>query len=178
MTRLINLQDYILSNSLQYIEMVIYSVAAFFIPFFIGHPQIAVGIIVNAMLIVSALNLKGWKLAPIIILPSIAMLARGALFGPFTIFLIYMIPFIWVGNLILVLSFKGFKLRLKQNYWLTLVLGAFFKSGFLFLSAFVLYYFGLIPVVFLIAMGIMQIVTAIFGGVAAFGLHEAKKRLA
>ena len=57
--RLIDLQDYLLSNSYQYFELVVYSVAGFFVPFLIGHPQIAVGIIVNAMLITSALNLKG-----------------------------------------------------------------------------------------------------------------------
>ena len=175
---LIDLQDYMLSDSLQYIEMVIYSVAAFFIPFFIGNPQIAVGIIVNAMLVVSALNLKGWKLAPIIILPSIAMLARVALFGPFTIFLIYMIPFIWIGNFILVCTFKYFKLRKKQNYWLTLVLGIVLKSGFLFISALILFYLGLIPVVFLTAMGILQVVTAIFGGFVAYGAHNLKRILA
>lgn len=176
--RLLNLQDYILSNSYQYFEMIVYAAAGFFIPFFIGHPQIAVGIVVNAMLIVSALNLKGWKIAPIIILPSIAMVLRGALFGQFTIFLLYMIPFIWIGNFILVLSFKYFKLRRNTNYWLTLVLGTAFKSGFLFLSALVLFYLGLIPVVFLTAMGVLQVITAIFGGAAAYGLHEAKRRLA
>jgi len=175
--KLINLQDYLLDNSRQYFEMVVYSVAGFFVPFLIGYPQIAVGIIVNTMLIVAALNLQGWKIAPIIILPSLAMLFRGALFGPFTIFLIYMIPLIWIGNFLLVLSFKYFKLRLKKNYWLTLVWGIFFKSGFLFLSAFVLYYFGLIPVVFLTAMGILQVVTGLFGGAAAYGLHKAKKML-
>ena len=176
--RLLNLQDYLLSNSYQYFEMVVYVAAGFFIPFFIGHPQIAVGIIVNAMLITSALNLKGWKIAPIIILPSLAMLSRGLLFGPFTIYLLYLVPFIWIGNFILVISFKYFKLRLKRNYWLTLVLGSLFKSGFLFLSVFVLYLLGLIPVIFLAAMGLMQVVTAVFGGITAYGLHNIKKVLA
>ena len=134
--RLLNLQDYFLRNSYQYFEMVVYCAVGFFVPFVIGHPQIAVGIIVNAMLVTSALNLKGWKIVPIIILPSLAMLSRGLLFGPFTIYLVYLIPFIWIGNLILVLSFKWFKLKFNRNYWLTLVLGALFKSGFLFLAAF------------------------------------------
>ena len=176
--KLIDLQDYILGNSYQYFEMIVYAAVGFFIPFFIGHPQIAVGIIVNAMLIVSALNLKGWKIAPIIILPSLAMLSRGLLFGQFTIFLLYMIPFIWIGNFILVLSFKYLKLRRKNNYWVTLVLGSLFKSGFLFLSAFLLYSLGLIPVIFLTAMGIMQLITALIGGVAGYGVHNLKKILA
>ena len=176
--RLLNLQDYFLGEAYQYFEMIVYSAAGFFIPFFIGHPQIAVGIIVNAMLITAALNLKGWKIAPIVILPALAMLSRGMLFGPFTIYLVYMVPFIWIGNTILVLSFKYFKLRKKQNYWLTLVLGAFFKSGFLFLTAFALYSLGIIPVIFLAAMGAMQLVTALIGGAAGYGVHNLKKWLA
>ena len=175
--KLVNLQDYFLGNLHQYFEMVVYSVFSFLVPFFIGHPQIAVGIIVNAMLIVSALNLKGAKLLPIIILPSIAMVSRGLLFGPFTIYLVYLLPFIWIGNTLIILCFKFFKLRLKKNYWFTLVLGAAFKSGFLFLAAFALYSLGIIPAVFLTAMGIMQLITALLGGTAAYAVHNAKKHL-
>ena len=175
--KLVNLQDYFLANTHQYFEMVVYSIFSFLVPFFIGHPQIAVGIIVNAMLVVSALNLKGCRLLPVIILPSIAMLSRGLLFGPFTIYLLYLIPFIWIGNSIIVFSFKFFKLKLKKNYWLTLIIGAVLKSGFLFLAAFALYSLGIIPVAFLAAMGIMQLITAILGGTAAYAVHTAKKHL-
>ena len=176
--RVIDLQEYVLKNSYQYFEMFIYSAVSFFIPFFIGHPQIAVGIIVNAMLITSALNLKGWKILPVIILPSLAMLSRGLLFGPFTVFLLYLVPAIWIGNIILVLSFKYLKLKFRLNYWLTLGVGALLKSGFLFLSAFVLYSLGLIPVIFLTAMGLMQVITALLGGIAGYGTHYLKKKLA
>jgi len=175
--KVINLQDYILSNANQYFEMVVYTVVCFFIPLFIGHPQIFVGIMVNTLLIASALNVKGYKLLPVIIAPALGALTRGVLFGPFTIFLIYMIPFIWVGNTILVFSFKFFKLRLKRNYWITLILGALFKAGFLFSTAWILYSLGVIPVMFLTAMGIMQLTTAIFGGIAAYGFQAVKKKL-
>ena len=74
-----------------------------------------------------------------------------------------------------VLSFKHFKLNEKKNYWVTLAIGTLLKSGFLFLSAFVLYKFGVLPVVFLTAMGILQVGTAIGGGVAAYGIHYGKK---
>ena len=115
--KIANLQDYVLGNVHQYFEMVIYTAVCFFIPLFLGHPQIVVGIVVNAMLIAASLNLKGYKLLPIIIMPSLGVLSRGMLFGPFTIFLVYMIPFIWIGNGILVFAFKWLKLHLKMNYF-------------------------------------------------------------
>jgi hypothetical protein len=173
-----NLQEYSLGNLHQHVEMTIYTLICFFIPFFIGHPQIVVGVIVNAALVLAALNLKGYKLLPVIIAPSLGVLAKGLLFGPFTIYLLYMIPFIWIGNTILVFSFKWIKLRLGKNYLSTLIAGAGLKSGFLFLSALLLYKLGIIPVVFLAAMGIMQLYTALGGGAAAYIVHNAKKRFA
>lgn len=173
--RLANLQDYALGNVYENVELVVYSLVCFFTPFFIGHPQVFVGIVVNAALITAALNLKGYKLLPVIILPSLGVLSRGILFGPLSKFLLYMIPFIWIGNSILVLSFKHFKLGKKYNYWLTLAVGALLKSGFLFLSALVLYKLGIVPVIFLTAMGVIQVATALLGGAAAFGVHYGKK---
>ena len=113
-----------------------------------------------------------------IIAPSLGVLSRGLIFGGFTIFLVYMIPFIWIGNAVLVYTFKWLKLRLKMNYFLTLAIGAGVKSGFLFLSALLLYKLGLVPVVFLTAMGVMQLITAVSGGIAAYGFQAVKKRLA
>jgi hypothetical protein len=175
--KIANLQDYLLSNSYQYFEMVLYTAVCFFLPLFIGHPQVFVGIIVNTMLIVSAMNIKGTKLLPVIIAPSLGALSRGLLFGPFTIFLIYMIPFIWIGNTILVFSFKWLKLKLKKNYWLTLAAGSLLKAGFLFGIAYILYSLNIVPVIFLTAMGIMQLITAVSGGIAAYGFQYAKRRL-
>ena len=165
---IINLQDYRLTNLHQYTEMIIYSVVCFALPFIIGHPQITVGIIVNTLLIASALNLKSYRLLPVIITPSLGVLARGIIFGPFTIYLIYLIPFIWIANTVLILSFKYLKLKLNKNYWLTLITGSILKSGFLFLIAFLLYKLNIIPVIFLTAMGVMQLITSFTGGIAAY----------
>ncbi len=154
-----------------YIETFLYGTLAFLIPLFFGHPQVVVGTVINALLIVSALNLKWYKVMPIILLPSLGALTRGALFGPFTMFLVYMIPFIWIGNSILVLVFK----KLKLNYFFTLVIGAGLKALFLFLSAVVLFKLNLVPVIFLTAMGIMQFITALSGGVVAYGMHLTRK---
>jgi len=174
--KLANLQDYVLPNIYQNFEMILYSVVCFSLPLFIGHPQIVVGVVVNALLITAALNLKGAKLLPVIIVPALGALSRGILFGPFTIFLLYLIPFIWIGNTILVFAFKWLKLHLKQNYWVTLIIGSAAKAGFLFAIAFILFKLNIIPVIFLTAMGTLQLTTAIIGGIVAFGIHEVKKK--
>ncbi|MBU0627442.1 hypothetical protein KKG31_04880 [Patescibacteria group bacterium] len=72
------------------------------------------------MLVLSALNLKKYAILPIILLPSLAVLARGLIFGPFTIFLLYMIPAIWLGNFLLVWGIKYFHLTKNWNRWLAL----------------------------------------------------------
>lgn len=177
LTKLSNLQDYNLNNTYQYLEMILYTVVCFSIPLFLGHNQLIVGVAVNAAIIAAAMNLKGYKIIPIIIAPSLGALSGGFLFGPFTIYLVYMIPFIWVGNSILLFSFKLFKLKLNKNYFITLLLGSGMKSGFLFISAFILYSLSIIPAMFLTVMGIMQLVTALGGGIPAYLFQVSKKTL-
>ena len=146
------MQDYKLEYRQEFFEMFLYTVVSFFLPFFIGHPQIVVGVLVNALLITSALNVKGVKLLPVIIAPALGALTRGMLFGPFTLFLVYMIPFIWIGNAVLVYSFKYFKLDKKLNYWVTLVIGSVSKAAFLFGMAFLLVKLSILSALFLTTM--------------------------
>lgn len=173
--KLSNLQEYVLTNYHEYFETFIYSIGCFFIPLIFRHTQLITGIIVNTLLILAALNIKNYKLLPVIIFPSIGAVTAGLLFGPFTVYLIYLIPFIWIGNSILILSFKHLKLKKKNNYLFTLIISSAAKSLFLFLSAFILYYLGIIPVIFLIAMGVLQLTTAIGGGVVAYGVQKMKR---
>ena len=161
----------------QVIELVAYSFIVFFVPFFIGHPQLLVGTIVNATLILSSLYLKRNFLLPIIFMPSIAVLSRGLIFGPFTIFLFYFIPFIWIGNFILTLFFKGLYLKNKTNYFVTLLSGSFAKALFLFMIALLLFKLNLIPEIFLKTMGILQFTTAILGGMAAFAIIKSREKI-
>lgn len=177
LNKLLNLQIYKFDDKQRFTEMIFYSVICFFLPLFIGHPQIVVGITVNVLLIMSALNMQNYKLLPVIILPSLGALSRGILFGPFTVYLVYIIPFIWLGNFILVYMFKSLYLHRKINYFITLFSAAFLKALFLFSAAFVLYKLNVIPAVFLIAMGIMQFITAFSAGFFAFGLSKVQKRV-
>jgi len=168
----LNKQEYPLSYLQENIELVIYSALCLLIPFFIGNNQFLIGAIVNASLILAALNLRNYKLLPIILLPSIGVFSRNLMFGNFTMFLVYMIPFIWIGNSILVFSFKKFSFKKK---WFTLILAAALKTLFLFLSALVLIKLSVLPVIFLTTMGIMQFYTAITGGLLALSVHQVKK---
>lgn len=164
MYEFININKHSYSNKYQTIEMIVFSLAGFLVPLFLGHPQILVGVIVNTALILSAIHLKGYKSLPVIIMPSLGVLCRGLIFGPFTPYLVYMIPFIWFGNFLLVFSFKYFKI----NYWLKLSIGIFLKAGFLFSMALIFYKLGLLPLIFLTTMGILQVTTALLGGIAVF----------
>lgn len=172
-----DLNEFNYSNFYKYAEICIFSVIAFFMPFFIGNPQIVVGTVVNFFLISSALKIKDYRILPLVVAPSLGVLTRGMLFGPFTVFLIYMIPFIWIGNYILVLTFRKLKLSKKLNYWPTAIVGALLKSGFLFLSAFILFKLGVIPLIFLTTMGAVQFATAISGAFVAFGYEKVKTPL-
>jgi hypothetical protein len=174
--KIANLQDYSLRYSQELFEMVIYTVVAFFLPLMVGHPQIIVGVLVNSFLITTALNVKGFRVLPVIISPVLGALSRGILFGPFTVFLVYMVPFIWIGNAILVFAFKSLNLDKKVNYWITLLTGSVVKAAFLFGIAYLLFSLKLVPALFLTTMGIFQLYTAILGGIVAFGFQWMKKR--
>lgn len=169
-------QEYTLSLLRENVEMLLYAVIAISIPFILGHPQIVVGATVNAALVLSALNLKGKRLLPIIFLPSIGAYFAGALFGSASFALVYLNPFIWAGNALLVYSVKELYLKKGQNRALAVAQGAMWKTAFLFASAFALYSLGLIPAAFLTAMGIFQLYTAILGGAAALAIQEGKRR--
>lgn len=173
--KFVNLQEYSLKLSQQYIELFSYSFISFIVPLLIGHPQFLVGTLVNAALVLTALNLRRYQLLPVIILPSLGVLSRGIIFGPFTIFLLIMIPFIWIGNSLLVFSIKEFYLRRKYNKFLSAGIGIAFKVAFLFSMAFLLVKVDVLPVIFLTAMGLTQLYTAAAGTAVAFGIQSIKK---
>lgn len=144
-----------------------YGLLCFFLPFVISHAQqqLLLGTIVNAALVLAAVRLEWQHCMPVILLPSLGVIAAGVLFGPFTIYLVYLMPFIWAGNTILVLIFKRFK---EKSFALRAVGGAALKASFLGFSSFVLFLFSLIPQQLLFAMSAIQLLTALAGSAAAF----------
>ncbi len=170
-------QEYTLSLAQEYAEMILYALVAFSLPFILGHEQLLVGSVVNCALVLAALNLRGARLLPVILLPSIGALLAGMIFGPLSAYLVYMLPFIWLGNSILIFAVKELVLSRGKNRLAALVAGASAKTALLSASAFALFLFGLVPVQFIAAFGILQLATALCGGTAAIGVQEAKRRL-
>ena len=154
-------------------EFLLLSMTSFIFPFLLSN-QLMVGIAVNASLMGGALYMKGKNLIPVIILPSMGLLARGIVFGPATLYLLYMIPFIWLGNTILVFSLKLFHLRMKKAYIPSALAASVLKTALLFSTAFALYSIGMIPVEFLAAMGIMQLATAACASVAMAPIEKIR----
>lgn len=170
-------QEYSLSRAQEYVEMLIYAAISFSLPFLLGHEQLFVGSVVNCALVLAALNLRGARLLPVIILPSFGAYLAGLIFGAASSALLYMIPFIWLGNAVLVLAMKWLVLDKKTNRIAALGAGAAAKAAFLFIAAFALLSLSLVPAAFLTAMGIFQLATALTGGAAALAIQEGKKRI-
>lgn len=149
------------------------SFLSFAVPFFLGHSQLITGTLVNAVLFSSAFLLPTNFLLPIALFPSLAVISRGIIFGPFTSFLVYFLPFIWLGNLIYVAMIK--KYYKTQGYGASILIAAGGKAMFLFIIANIFFSFHIIPRVFLQSMGINQFITAISGGLlSAIILQKVK----
>ncbi|HOW60498.1 MAG TPA: hypothetical protein P5548_01810 [Candidatus Moranbacteria bacterium] len=156
-------------------QCLVFSIVAFLLPFSIGHPQVVVGVVVNMLLFMTAFNLKGYKTLPIILLPSIAVLSRGLIFGQFTYFLIYTIPFIWIGNLLLVFAFKYMHFKQNWNKYFSLLTSIAIKFTVLYLPTVMLIKSNVLPDIFATSMGVLQIYTAIVGCALALILQKMIK---
>ena len=126
------------------------------IPLLLPGPQLLVGTIVNALLFSQSKKLASQKLIMLAVLPSIAAVTHGLLFGPFTIYMVYFLPFIWLGNWLLMIVNK------KTG---SFVYSSFVKTFLLTSIALVLVNFKLVPTMFLTAMSVFQLATALAGGI-------------
>lgn len=133
---------------------------AFCVPLLFNGSQIITGSIINTLLFISATRLSKRMLPFIAIVPSLGAVSNGILFGPFTIYLVYFLPFIWIGNYLLMHITK------KSNTFVA----AIGKSAFLYSIAYIFVSLHIVPKIFLTAMGILQLVTALIGGIAAMGI--------
>jgi len=135
---------------------------SFVIPLTLGHSQFLTGSLVNTLLFLSAIFLKGRLYWPVIFLPSLAVLAKGLIFGPFTYLLVFMLPAIWIGNFLLIFIFK--KMSPIFNYPISIIFSALGKQVFLFSFTLFLFNFKVLPAIFLQTMGVNQLLTALLGG--------------
>lgn len=147
-----------------------FSCLLFFLPLLLSGPQLLIGSIVNLLLIWAVQKLSRSKAWPLAFLPSIAAVMHGVIFWPFTMFLVYMMPAIWLGNLILMYACT----RISQQR-IALLTWSFIKAGVLFLVAFVLVQYALLPTIFLQAMWVFQLITALIGGFSRYLLNKLAK---
>ncbi len=134
--------------------------------------QYITGTIVNATLILGAVILGSKDAILIGLLPSTMAISAGII-SPV---LAPMIPFIIVGNTILILTFCYLS---KINYWLGAVAGSVLKFGFLYATSTIV--IGLLlntqvaPVVAQ-AMSWPQLFTALAGSILAFGILKVMRK--
>lgn len=183
------------SKASQYIQTIVIALLALLVPTFLAqllnlifgaesmiasNSQLIVGSVVNIMLVMSALNLKGWtKIAFVITMPSISTILSGYVFKSASVYMVYMIPAIWLGNLALILAFKYIMIAKKKNYFISSVIGIVSKVAIIFGFFSILRAFNLFPDKLISnlqnAMSITQFVTASIGCLLAFGIYRLEK---
>lgn len=168
------------SLKIEIIQMILICMAALLVPTFLAklltvifgqnsflasHSQIIVGTTVNSALIIAAMNVKGLKkIIGIITLPSISSILGGYVFQTASIYMIYMIPAIWIGNFAIVYLYKLLLLKKNINYLVTGIISVVVKVSIIFLGFELLNKGGVFPEKLVqnlqTAMGWTQLLTA------------------
>lgn len=189
-----SMRDY--SSSINILQIVLICIAALIVPTFLAkslitifgansviasNSQIIVGSIVNTALIVTAINVKGWKkIVGIITLPSISTILGGYVFKTASVYMAYMIPAIWLGNFAIVYLYKKLLLEKKLNYFVTGIIAIVAKVAIIFGGFYILNSFGIFPEKLVqnlqTAMGTTQAITATIGMCVAYTVYIANKR--
>ena len=140
------------------------NILLFAVPIFLGDSQIIVGSIVNLALIYIALNFKQAKLLPAIFIPAVASILRNTVLGSATLYLAILMPFIWMANGLFIISIREIANKGKSLF-VSLGVSSIIKAIFLFSITFVLVSLFKFPNVLLIAMGILQLATALIASI-------------
>lgn len=149
-------------------------VLSFLIPFLISGPQLLTGTLVNCLLILGTRFVDKKNHLIISALPSIAAVLNGLVFGKFTIFLVYFLPFIWIGNFAMIKFILYFKERSPLS--LSIVFSVILKTIILYATALVYFKLKFVPEIFLTAMGVFQLITGLLGGLVFLGINKIYDR--
>jgi hypothetical protein len=149
------------------------NILLFVVPFLIGEPQLLVGSMVNFALIYLALNFKQAKLLPAIFLPAIASILRNSVLGSATIYLGILMPFIWMANGLFILSIRWY-LSKGRSLSISLGVSSIAKAVSLILITFFLVALFNFPKVLLLAMGILQLATAMIASIIYLIVSKTK----
>ena len=183
------------SKTSEIIQTIVIALLSFLIPTFLAqlitkifgaesvvasNSQIIVGSVVNTMLVLTALNLKGWtKTFFVVTMPSISTILSGYVFKSASVFMVYMIPAIWIGNFILIFAFKFIMLEKEKSYLLSSIVGIILKVAIIFGFFMILKSFNVFPEKLVLnlqkAMSIIQLITATIGCIIAFGIYKIEQ---
>lgn len=192
----LNKTIYNFSDKIDIIQTIIIGLIAFLVPTFLAqlinvifgaqsviaaNSQIIVGSIVNSALIISAINIKGWKkIIGVITMPSISTILSGYVFKSASVYMVYMIPAIWLGNFVLIYAYKFIMLGKKQNYFLAGIVGVIAKVLVIFGLFEILNAFQIFPSKLVSnlqnAMGVTQLITATIGMLIVFVVYQIEKK--
>ena len=184
------------SKKSEFIQTVIIAILAFLVPTFLAqlinivfgaesmiasNSQIIVGSVVNTLLVISALNLKGWsKTIFVVTMPSISTIMSGYIFKSASIYMVWMIPAIWIGNFILIFAFKYLMLANEKNYFVAAIMGIICKVIVIFGFFTILKALNVFPEKIVSklqnAMSLIQLITATIGCLIAFGIYKIEKQ--
>ena len=179
------------SKEMDILQTILIYLVAFLVPTFLGkilsslfgsasvvatNSQIIIGSIVNTALILTALNLKGnAKILGVVAMPSISTILGGYVFHTASVFMVYMIPAIWLGNYALVYLFKLLLIAKKKNYFLTSICAIVTKVAIIFACFSILKYANVFPEKIVAnlqtAMSLTQLITASIGAFIASGFY-------
>ena len=145
------------------------------------NSQIIIGTIVNMSLILAAINLKGWtKIIGIVTMPSIATILGGYVFGTSSVVMVYMIPAIWIGNFVLIYSYKLLMLSKNKNYFIAGIVGIVLKVLVIFGIFNILNLFNIFPekmvTMLQTSMGLTQLITASLGAILTSIIYYIEKK--
>jgi len=161
-------------NYNEYLEIALYALVLLTVPLFHSH-QLIVGTIVNALLIKSALNHSMKKMFVLAFLPLLSVVATGFLFGSLTEFVLLMVPFIWMSNLLIIFVTKKLFTEKTKNYFKSTLIASIVKTIFLSLAISVMFFVGLVPIALIGIFSFMQFVTAESGSIIV-GISKLRRR--
>ena len=187
---------YDFSKKADLIQAIIIGLIAFLVPTFLAqlinvifgaqsivatNSQIIVGSIVNSALIFSAINVKGWKkIIGVVTMPSISTILSGYVFKSASVYMVYMIPAIWIGNFVLIYAYKLIMLEKNKNYFVAGIVGIIAKVLVIFGCFEILNLFNIFPDKLVAnlqkAMGLTQLITASIGTLIMFIVYQIEKK--
>lgn len=148
-------------------------IVAFVVPLAFNANQIITGTLVNCILFITALRLSRKDAVTISILPSLGAAVHGVLFGPQTVYLLYFLPFIWIGNYVLIAVFKKFT---AKRFIPGIITASGIKYILLYIPAYTFESLHIVPKLYVTAMGIVQLGTALMGGFVAYFILKYMNR--